>query len=251
MIDINVFVAFGAGLVSFLAPCVLPLLPTYIGYVTGVSMRELKENGYQMYRRKILVTGLIYISGFSIVFVLMGVAASTFGAVLRSNSLLLQRIGGLIIFVLGMEYAGFFHLPFLQKTKQMKLPTSIEKFGHLRSFVLGVIFATAWSPCVGAVLGSILALVAANSSVSQGAFLLFIYSLGISIPFMLVSLTLASAPKYLKKITKHIGVITRVSGIVLAIMGLLLMLGWYGYLNTYAFRISDQFGWTEFLISKV
>lgn len=243
MFNISFPVAFGAGVISFFAPCVVPLLPAYVGYVTGVSAKDLKEEGYSPYIRKLLSSSIFYILGFSLVFVALGTAAAGFGMALRRYDFLIQRVGGLIILILGLEFAGILHLPFLGRTKQLSLPSWAGKLGHARAFLVGIIFATAWTPCVGAVLGSILALAAVSGTAAQGASLLFVYSLGISIPFMIVSLTLASAPKYLSWISRHIGIIARISGLILALLGILLLTDTYKFLNAWLFEVAFRLGY--------
>ncbi|MBI2066357.1 sulfite exporter TauE/SafE family protein, partial [Candidatus Woesebacteria bacterium] len=176
-------IAFGAGVISFFAPCVIPLLPAYVSYVTGVSLKDLELYGYKPYFKKLLISSIFYILGFSIVFVLLGTAAATIGMSLRRYDFLIQRIGGLVIFLLGLEFAGILNLPFLARQRQFALPSWTQNLGYLRTFFVGVVFATAWTPCVGAVLGSILALAAVSGTASVGASLLFVYSLGISVPF--------------------------------------------------------------------
>lgn len=251
MIDLNIPVAFFAGVVSFFAPCVVPLLPAYIGYVTGVSAKDLKNKGYAAYRKQMITSSVMYILGFSLVFVLTGIAVAGFGSFFRRYDYVIQRIGGFIILILGLEFAGILHIPFLSTTKQFQPPKWLQKLGILRALFLGMIFAAAWTPCVGAILGSILALAATTAKVSQGALLLFVYSLGISIPFLIVSLTLASAPKYLKVITKRINVIAQIAGILLAVIGFLLLSDTYKYLNSWIFQFANSFGWTDFLNGKV
>lgn len=243
MINLNLPVAFGAGVVSFFAPCVVPLLPAYIGYVTGVSLQDLKHQGYAPFRKKLLISSLLYILGFSLVFVLLGSAAASIGTILRRYDFVIQRIGGFIILILGLEFAGILHIPFLSRQAQFKLPTWANRLGYARAFFIGLVFATAWTPCVGAVLGSILALAAVTGTVAKGATLLFVYSLGISLPFMLVSLTLASAPKYLGFVSKHIGTIAKIAGVLLAILGLLLLTNTYKYLNSWLFAIAFKLGY--------
>jgi len=243
MLDLNFPVAFGAGIVSFFAPCVVPLLPAYVGYVTGVSLNELKEYGYAPFRRKMVITSILYILGFSIVFVLLGTAAASIGSALRSYDSIIQKFGGLLILILGLEFAGIIHIPFLSTQKQFKLPTWVQSLGYARAFFVGIVFATAWTPCVGVVLGSILALAAVTGTAFHGAILLFVYSLGISIPFLIVSLTLASAPKYLSFMGKYIGIISKIAGIILAILGALLLTGTYGYLNSFIFDIAFKLGY--------
>ncbi|KKU04223.1 MAG: Cytochrome c biogenesis protein [Candidatus Woesebacteria bacterium GW2011_GWC2_47_16] len=243
MIELNYWLAFSAGLVSFFAPCVVPLLPAYVGYVTGVSLKDLKTFGYKPYFKKLLLSSIFYIFGFSIVFVLLGTAAATIGMNLRRYDFLIQKIGGLIILVLGLQFAGILNLPFLARQKQFSLPPWVQNLGYLRAFFVGVVFATVWTPCVGAVLGSILTLAAVSKTVLTGASLLFVYSLGIAVPFLIVAVSLASAPRYIGFISRHIGVISRVAGIILAILGLLLLTDTYKYLNAWLFDIAFKVGY--------
>jgi cytochrome c-type biogenesis protein len=241
--NVNIPIAFGAGLISFFAPCVIPLLPAYVGYVTGVSVQDLKEKGYSPFIKKLLFSSLLYILGFSVVFVVLGTAAAGIGVSLRRYDYIIQKVGGLIIFLLGLEFAGVFHLPLLARTRGFKLPEWTNKLGYFRAFFVGVVFATAWTPCVGAVLGSILTLAAVSGTIAKGAALLFIYSLGISFPFLIVSFTLASAPRYISFIGKRIGIISKIAGILLAILGLLLLTDTYRFLSAWLFDVAFKLGY--------
>jgi cytochrome c-type biogenesis protein len=243
MLDVSYPVAFGAGIVSFFAPCVIPLLPAYVSYVTGVSLSELEDKGYSLFRKKLFFSSLLYIIGFSIVFVLLGTTAASIGYALRRYELVIQRVGGLIIFILGLQFSGFLNISFLIRERKLDLPNWVNKLGYLRSFFIGLIFATAWTPCVGVVLGSILALAAVSGTVFEGSLLLFVYSLGISIPFLIVSLTLASAPKYLNFINKHIRIISVISGSILAVLGLMLLTNTYKFLNSWLFEVASRLGY--------
>jgi len=238
MIEPTIPIAFGAGFVSFFAPCVLPLIPAYLGYITGVSLEELKFKGYGIYLRKVVFSSIFYVLGFSLVFILLGTAAGGFGSVFRRYDILIQRIGGVIILVLGLEFAGLLNLPFLVKERKFNLPGWIKRTGYLRSLVIGVVFGVSWSPCVGAVLGAIISLAAISATVSRGALLLFFYSLGISLPFVIVSLTLASAPKYFKFLTRYSGIISVISGLFLALLGFLLLTNNYRYIHSWVMGIS-------------
>lgn len=244
MPDLNLAIAFGAGLVSFFAPCVVPLLPAYIGYVSGVSFAELaKKEGYARFRNKILLSSIIYILGFSLVFVALGTAAAGFGMVFRQYDFWIQRLGGFLIVIFGLNFAGILKIPFLSLGRQFKLPAAVEHLGYARPLLVGVIFATAWTPCVGAVLGAILALAATTQTAVAGGLLLFVYSLGISIPFILVSLTLTQAPKYLGVINRHLGKVTLVAGLLLAGIGLLLLTDTYKFVNSWLFSIAFKLGY--------
>ena len=243
MVDLNFPIAFGAGVASFFAPCIVPLLPAYIGYVAGVSAKDLKVSGYKHYFKKILLSSLFYVLGFSIVFIVLGIAAAGLGVFLRRHSEVVQRIGGLIILVFGLEFAGIINIPFLAYEKRLKLPSWANGLGYLRAFLVGVIFATAWAPCVGAVLGSILTLAAVSGTVAKGASYLLVYSLGISIPFILVSLTIASATKYTLFLTRYVGTVSKIAGILLAALGILLLTDTYKYLYSWLFDVAFRLGY--------
>jgi len=174
---------------------------------------------------------------------LLGSVAGGLGILLRRNDIWVTRIGGLIILILGLEFAGLLKIPFLAKERRINLPSWSQSLGYFRAFFVGVVFAAAWTPCVGVVLGSILTLAAVSGTATYGASLLFVYSLGISIPFLIVSLTLAQAPKYLSFISRRIGIISKVSGGILALLGLLLLTDTYKYLNAWLFEIAFQFGY--------
>ena len=242
MNNLNIPIAFMAGVVSFFAPCVIPLIPAYIGYIAGVSLSDLQEKGYPAYLKKIILSSLFYILGFSLIFILLGTAAAGFGGALRRYDHIIQRVGGAIILILGLEFAGLLKIPFLARERRLNIPESFKKLGYLRSFIIGIIFSISWSPCVSAVLGSILSLAAISATVYRGATLLFFYSLGISLPFMIFSLSLASAPKYLKFFSLHSGKISLIGGIILSILGLMLLTNTLGYLNDWIFDIVYKLG---------
>lgn len=243
MFDISFPVAFVSGVVSFFAPCVVPLLPAYVGYVTGVSAKDLHEHGYEKYRTQLIVSSVFYIIGFSIIFVILGTAAAGLGQALRQFGNIIRIVGGALILVLGLNFAGFLKIPALATEHKLQLPSWVEHLGYGRAFLIGIVFATAWTPCVGAILGAILSLAAVTQTAYTGAALLFVYSLGISIPFMLVSLTLAQAPRYLSVISRNIGPISKVAGLILALLGLLLLTDTYKFVNAWLFEIAFQFGY--------
>jgi cytochrome c-type biogenesis protein len=243
MLDVSYPVAFGAGVLSFFAPCVAPLLPAYIAYVTGITLKNIQDDGLKPYRKKIMYNGVLYILGFSLVFVALGVAASGLGASLRKYDDLIQKAGGLIIILFGLEFAGFLNIKLLAKQRQIQIPEKVQKLGPARSFVIGLIFAATWTPCIGAVLGTILALAATSGQVFKGASLLFVYSLGISVPFIIVSMSLSYAPKYLKVVTKNAGKISKIAGVLMIILGVLLLTNTYRYLNSYLFQLAFSLGY--------
>jgi len=244
MTELSFPIAFLAGIISFLAPCVVPLLPAYVGYVTGVSLEELKKHGYARYRKQMIASSVLYILGFATVFTILGTAAAGLGGTIRGNGGAIQVVGGAVMVVLGLQFAGIFHIKALSMEKKFALPAWADKLGHARSFFIGIIFAIAWSPCVGAVLGSILALAAASGTAATGASLLFVYSLGISLPFLLISMTLAQAPKYLKTFNRYAGGLSKAAGAIIAVLGVLLITGSYGHVNAFFYSL---FGWGDTL----
>lgn len=252
MNQLNYLVAFTSGIVSFFAPCVVPLLPAYVGYVTGVSLRELQaEGGVERYKKQIVFSSIMFMLGFAVIFVILGSAAAGLGGLIRMNDILIQRIGGIVVMLFALSFMGV--LPFSKLTAGMhfQLPTWTNKLGYGRAFFVGLVFATAWTPCVGAVLGAILTLAAASGTATTGAVMLFIYSLGISIPFFVISLAIAHVPTFLKAITKYLAVFSKIAGVVLFVVGFLLFnntLGWihpnltYNYLNSWLFEVAFKWG---------
>ena len=239
----SLWIAFAAGLVSFFAPCVVPLVPAFISFVSGVSLTKLKLKGMKRYRKTLFVSTLFYVLGFSSIFVLLGATAAGVSGWLKINSQLIQRVGGLLIIFFGLEVAGVLRLPFLEREHRFKLPDGFKKHSQLRSLLVGMVFGISWTPCVGVVLGSILVLAANTATVWQGALLLFVYSLGISIPFLIISLTLLSAPRYLKFLKKHVGKISMIAGLLLVALGVLLLTDTYKYLNSWLFEVAFRLGY--------
>lgn len=238
MSDVSFPIAFISGLISFFSPCVLPLLPTYIGYVAGLSVDEIKKSSKnKTYFKRILVSSVFYVLGFSLVFVLLGVITGGVGSVIRQNNILVQAIGGTFMIIFGFQFLGIINLPFLNYQKSFKVPVWLKKLGYFRSFVLGVVFATVWTPCIGPILGSIIALTVSTQTAISGAFLLFVYSLGISFPFLLISLSLSSYPRYINWVKKYTKRFSQAAGVLLIVLGFLLLTNTYKYVNWWLFGI--------------
>jgi len=251
--DLNLLIAFTGGVVSFFAPCVVPLLPAYIGYIAGVSLSEYAfSKNLSLYRRQILFSSLSYILGFSLIFVLLGTTAASFGLWLRQSGVWMERVGGVLIMVFALQFMGVLRLPFLSLGHSLRLPRWADHLSYGRAFLLGIVFATAWTPCVGAVLGSILTLAATASTASAGALMLFVYSLGISLPFLFVSLVLAEVPGFLRGYAHFLSLLSKLSGVLLFLIGFLLFNNTvlflsdrltYGYLNSYLFGWAFRLGY--------
>lgn len=233
--------SFLAGMLTFLAPCTLPLVPGYLGFISGVSADDLKDaRKVRSARWKIFLNGLLYVAGFSLIFIILGSLFGLGGGALIKYRLWLSRIGGVFVIFFGLYMLGVLNLPifnFLQAEKQF-LPTRWLKPGRpVSSFVFGSAFAFGWTPCVGPILGSILLLASASSTVAQGALLLFVFSLGLGIPFLLIALGIGSASKYLNKISKYLHAVSLIGGVFLIFLGILLLTNQFALWLSYAYRL--------------
>jgi len=183
--------AFAAGLLTFLSPCILPIIPAYISYITGISFDQLKDGQNREIRKKIFIHSLLFILGFSFVFVTLGASASFLGKLLIAHRVIIGRVGGAIVILFGLYLMGAFKLDFLNKQKRADV--KLQKGSKIGSLLLGITFAAAWTPCVGPILGSVLMLAGTRESMLQGVALLSAYSLGIAIPFIASALLLNSS----------------------------------------------------------
>lgn len=219
---LTLLTALGAGVISFISPCVLPLVPGYISFVSGTSLSELAESGgaeYLRRRRRVVVNTLAFVLGFSLVFVAMGASATYVGQWLAGNRIWLGRIAGTVIVLFGLHVMGVFKISLLNLEK--RLHTEREPVGLLGSFGIGLAFAFGWSPCIGPILATVLVLAAQRETVGQGIVLLSVYSLGLGGPFLLTGLAVNRFLTISKKIKRHMRVIEIVSGILLVVIGVL------------------------------
>ncbi len=215
--NISFLLAFWGGIISFFSPCILPLVPVYLSYISGVSFQELSSS-----RRTLMIKVLIFIFGFSLFFSLLGASASFLGSWLFIYRDLLNRVGGVILIIFGVSFLGFIKLPFLYREARINLKTT---GGYIGAFLLGLVFALGWTPCVTPILSSIFLYATKEESVSKGTLLLFFYALGIGLPFFLVALFIDVFLKNTNKIRKVIPYISYVSGIFLIFMGMFLLFG--------------------------
>ena len=219
---LTLLTALGAGVISFISPCVLPLVPGYISFVSGTSLSELAESDgaeYLRRRRRVVVNTLAFVLGFSIVFVAMGASATYLGQWLAGNRVWLGRIAGTVIVLFGLHVMGVFKISLLNLEK--RLHTEREPVGLLGSFGIGLAFAFGWSPCIGPILATVLVLAAQRETVGQGIVLLSVYSLGLGGPFLLTGLAVNRFLTISKKIKRHMRVIEIVSGVLLVVIGVL------------------------------
>jgi len=224
-LNISLFVAFSAGVLSFASPCVLPLVPAYLGYLGG-QVASVEEG--TLSRWATFLHGLFFVLGFSVIFVALGAAASGIGHLLHAYRLALMRVGGVVIVVFGLHTLGVLKISFLYyDTRRHYRPR--PELGYLSSALMGFFFGAGWSPCVGATLGAILTLALNEATVGRGALLLFSYSIGLGIPFLLMALGIGQAADILRRGRRAMRAVTIVSGLFLIALGLLVFtnnLGW-------------------------
>ncbi|NCS99393.1 cytochrome c biogenesis protein CcdA [Candidatus Parcubacteria bacterium] len=238
--------AFIAGLFMFLAPCTLPLVPAYLGFISGVSAKDLEENR-EGSNKKIFWNGFFFILGFSVVFILFGVIAGFAGRQLVQYQDILVKIGGVMVIFFGLFILGVFNLPFLQAEKKLSLPKFIKPGNPASSFIVGAAFSIGWSPCVGPILGSILLLAGTQGTVLSGAILLAIFSLGMGLPFLLVALGVSKATKYIQKIEPVMKWVTIVGGVFLIFLGVLLLTNNLSLLLEWGYGIVGDGFYNKFL----
>jgi len=222
--------AFLAGLVSFLSPCVLPLVPGYVSLISGVGVEELKEQNTAVLS-KVMLNSIAFVIGFSIVFVTLGALATEVGQLAARYKSVLAQVAGVVILIFGLHLTGLYKIPLLYSDRRLhNVKGGSTAWG---AFVVGFAFAFGWTPCVGPILSAILYLAAAQGSVSQGIFLLTIYSLGLAVPFLLTSLGIERFLRFYGKFRRHMHVIEVASGGLLIALGVLLIFGRFTLLSHY------------------
>jgi len=236
---ISFFLSFLAGVVSFISPCVLPLIPAYISYIVGTSLNEIKT------KSKILVlkSSLLFVFGFSLVFIILGAGVTALGAVLINNLNIFTKVMGTLIAIFGFIMAEIIRIPFLEKN--INFLNNNMRAGFLSPLLLGLAFGFGWTPCIGPILGSILALAALEDTIEKGILLLTIYSLGLSIPFIVSALMVTQFLKISRIIQKYIVRIKKISGYILMFTGILIMTGklqWIGFYLLKTFPIFQKLG---------
>jgi len=224
--NITLPLALFAGLLSFLSPCVLPLVPAYLGYLSGTTI---SESGAKPKRFQTFLHALFFVLGFSAIFVALGATASIIGQLLNQYILMLQRIGGIIIIVFGLHTIGIIKIPFLYYDTRAEIKAR-PQLGYFSSFLIGLTFAAGWTPCIGTVLSAIFFLAADTQTAGQGMLLLTVYSLGLGLPFLLVGGAFETISPWLRKLNRHLNIVSVISGIFLVAVGVAIFAGWLTYL---------------------
>jgi len=236
MSDVTLAAVLFAGIISFLSPCVLPLVPPYLVYLTGTSVERLAEAEPEpLVKRETIFAALLFVAGFSTVFVALGASASAIGALLRAYSGVLATVAGIVIIIMGLHFLGLRHIGVLLKQKRLDL---IKPVGLWGAYVMGLAFAFGWTPCIGPILAAVLAVAASEQTVAKGAGLLALYSAGLGIPFVIAAFAVEPFAAFLTRFKAHLPMVERVMGGLLVLTGIAFLTG---FVTTSSFWILETF----------
>lgn len=229
--SVGLLAALTAGFISFISPCVLPVVPAYLSFVSGLSIDEMKgASADRTLKARMLINCLAFIAGFSTVFIALGASATVIGDFLNRNMQLLARIGGVVIVIFGLHTLGLFKIPFLNYEKRFHQQTKTS--GPLGSFVVGLAFAFGWTPCIGPILGAILGIASQADRVGEGIMLLAAYSLGLGVPFLLAGLSVERFFAVSSGVKRRFALIEKISGGFLIVVGVMIFFNLFGWLST-------------------
>ncbi len=236
--ELSIPIALVAGIVSFLSPCVLPLVPGYVSMLSGASIDQLKDTAGGELMARVLRNSLAFVVGFTVVFVILGASATSVGKLLLAQRMVFNIIAGIVVIIFGLHLTGLVKIPFLYR--EARLDTGAPKRGLGGAFLMGFAFAFGWTPCIGPILAAILTLAAQRETVFQGMFLLAIYSAGLAIPFLITSVGLSSFLKFYKGFRKHLQAVEVASGVLLIVLGTLMAFNKLTIISGY-FSFLDRF----------
>lgn len=225
--DISAIIVFIQGIISFLSPCVLPLIPVYIAYLAG----NMEVSGAKR-KNTLLINSIAFIAGFTVIFILMGATAGMIGAFLTRHNEIIRKIGAIVIIILGIHQTGIINIKFLNYEKRADASIGNTAPKVTKSLLIGMAFSFGWTPCIGPILSSVLILAGNQATVVRGAFLLFIYSMGMAIPFFIITFILGTASSRMKSMYRYMDTIKFISGILLIVLGIMV------YTN-YFFRLAS------------
>jgi cytochrome c-type biogenesis protein len=233
-VGLGVAIAFTAGLLSFLSPCVLPLVPSYLTFVTGMSLEDVQRS-----RRTALIHALLFVVGFTIIFVALGATATLAGRLLLAHRIWITRIGGLLVIIFGLYLLGAFNLAAFGRERRVHLTD--KPLGYLGTVLVGVAFGAGWSPCLGPILGAILTYTATQADLGRGLMLLGTYSLGLAVPFVFAALAVERFLSAFQRVRRHLVWVARASGVLLIIVGLLMVTDYMRILTSYLQGLTPAF----------
>jgi cytochrome c-type biogenesis protein len=228
-IDFTSIIAFSTGILSFFSPCILPLVPSYLIFISGITFDNYNELEFKKYRKIVLIHSISFIFGFSVVFVSLGISSSLIGKFLSTYQTYIMRFGGLILILMGLYYLNIIRIPMLNHEKIIHLKE--KPVGLLGSFIVGITFSVGWTPCVGPALSSILIIASTTQNILEGIYLLSLYSLGLAIPFIISALIFDRLFTLLKRFSHIVRYSMKVMGILLIIIGVLLFSSYYSTLS--------------------
>ncbi len=223
--NLNILTAFLAGLLSFVSPCVLPLIPAYLSFLTGSSVEELKVQTDARSRARTMLHALAFVGGFTVVFIAIGLSASALGSAFVDYKDWIARIGAVVIIALGLNMVGLFKIPALMMDKRLQFRSANRSF--VASFLVGIGFAAGWSPCIGPIL-SLIILKASQQHYGQATFFLFVYSMGLAVPLLITAAAITQALSALNRVKRYLGVIEVAAGVFLILAGLVIFTGSFG-----------------------
>ena len=231
---VTLFVAFIAGLLSFLSPCVLPLVPSYIGFITGLGLEDITRA-----RKTTLIHAVLFVIGFSTIFVLLGAGATLIGQLLTQFKPIIARVGGFMLIALGLWMLGIFQFGALNQERRFHL--NDKPLGYLGTILVGVAFGAGWTPCLGPIISGILMIAGSEASVGRGVALLAAYSAGLAVPFLLSALLLERFFTFFQRFRSKLGLINRIAGVLLIVVGVMLLTGWFQTLAGYLEQVTPDF----------
>ncbi|HEY0292527.1 MAG TPA: cytochrome c biogenesis CcdA family protein [Hansschlegelia sp.] len=227
---------FGAGAISFLSPCVLPLVPPYLCFLAGATLETLTSgNAPRAARGRTLAAAALFVAGFATVFIALGATASAIGGLLLRNAPLLATLAGIAIIVMGLHFLGLFRIPLLMRDTRVEVEKPVGLWG---AYVMGLAFAFGWTPCIGPVLAAVLAVAASEATVAKGAGLLAVYAAGLGVPFLIAALAMGPFVRFLKRFRSHLGTVEKVMGGLLVLTGIAFLTGWT---STVSFWLIETF----------
>ena len=232
--SVGLFIAFTAGVLSFLSPCVLPLIPSYMSFITGLSLEEMGDQ-----RRAAVTHALLFVSGFTLIFMALGATATGLGRLLQFHQVWLERAGGVLIVVFGLYMLGAFSFGVFARERRVHIRN--KPLGYLGSVLVGVAFGAGWTPCIGPILGSILLYTSSQGDLGQGVVLLFSYSMGLAVPFLIVALAVERFITWFQSYRRYMPFVTKASGGMLVFLGLLLMSGYFSLLAAWLQGLTPDF----------
>ena len=238
--DVTILAALIAGLVSFLSPCVLPLVPPYLVYLAGTSLERFADKEAEpRVKRETVAAALLFVLGFSTVFVALGASASAFGSLIRAYSGPLATVAGIVIIVMGLHFLGLTKIALLHRQKRLEVPKPVGLWG---AYVMGLAFAFGWTPCIGPILAAILAVAASEQTVTRGAGLLAVYSLGLGIPFMLAAFAIEPFAAFLARFRKYLRRVEQTMGALLVLTGIAFLTGSINTMSVWLLEIFPALG---------